>query len=232
MKDDINVSVVIPTLNEQASLARCLDSIGSLVHVDVVISDGGSRDATCGIAEARPDVRLIQGPPGRGPQLNRGADAAVGDVLLFLHADCRLPKGWREMVVTALAEPGISMTCFRLHTEPSGPAGRVGRQWLRLLDLRSEALGLPYGDQGYAVRRRTFAAVGGFPDISLMEDVEFARACRRVGGIRRLPGRIRTTARRIERHPIRSRVMFLTFPWLFRAGLSPEILARWYGVVR
>ena len=136
------------------------------------------------------------------------------------------------MVETALADPTISLACFRLHTEATATAGTVIRAWFRLLDLRSEGFGLPYGDQGFALLRRTFDEIGGYPDIPLMEDVELARRCRRRGRIRRLPGRLRTTARRVERRPIRARVMFATFPLLFRVGLSPDTLARWYGTVR
>jgi hypothetical protein len=93
-------------------------------------------------------------------------------------------------------------------------------------------MALPYGDQGFAVRRETFDLVGGFPEIPLMEDLEFARRCRRVGAIRRLPLSMRTTGRRFERHPVRARVMTASFPLLYRCGVSPHTLARWYGAVR
>ena len=91
---------------------------------------------------------------------------------------------------------------------------------------------LPYGDQGFAVRRDVFEQVGGFEEIPLMEDVAFAAACRRLGTIVRIPLAVRTTARRFERWPIRARLLTLTLPTLFRIGVSPDRLAAWYGTVR
>jgi hypothetical protein len=106
------------------------------------------------------------------------------------------------------------------------------RWWLRVFDLRSHGLGLPYGDQGFAVRRTVFDAAGRYPEIPLMEDFAFARECRRVGRVRRLPLEIRTTARRVEQGPLTATLMLATFPTLFRLGVAPQTLARWYGNVR
>jgi hypothetical protein len=103
------------------------------------------------------------------------------------------------------------------------------RWWLRVFDLRSRGLGLPYGDQGFAVRRTVFDSVGRFPEIPLMEDVAFARSCRRLGQLQRLPLEIRTTARRVEKRPLKTTLMLATFPTLFRLGVAPQTLARWYG---
>jgi len=229
---DRTLSVVIPTLNERGTLGQCLDSVGEGGGLEIVVSDGGSQDGTLEVARSRAGVRIVEGPAGRGMQLNRGASATNGEVLLFLHSDCRLPAGWRPMIETALADQSISLACFRLHTMPTRAAGPLRRTWLRILDLRSIGLGLPYGDQGFALRRDVFEALGGFPDIPLMEDVALARASRRHGNIRRLPASITTTARRVEGRPVSTWVMFAIFPSLFRLGISPHRLARWYGVVR
>ncbi len=226
------MSVVIPTLNEQRTLVECLDSVGEGRGLEIVVSDGGSRDSTLEIARAREGVQIVEGSPGRGPQLNRGAAAGGGEMLLFLHADCRLPASWRSMVENALLDEATSLACFRLLTEPTHATGPFRRAWLRILDLRSMGLGLPYGDQGFALRRGVFDALGGFPDIPLMEDVGLARASRRRGRVKRLPGSIRTTARRVEGRPVWSWLMFATFPSLYRLGVSPHRLARWYGTVR
>lgn len=227
------LTVVIPTLNEGTTIDRCLAAVGDEEGVTVVVSDGGSTDDTVARAGARAGVRVVEGAPGRGPQLRRGAAVTVSPLLLFLHADCRLPAGWQPAVEAALAEPGVGLACFRLHTEPCSPtAGSGRRHWLRLLDLRSRLPLLPYGDQGYAVRRDVYDAVGGFPEIPLMEDLAFARACRRRGTILRLPLEIRTTARRFEDRPVRTRLMTAAFPTLFRLGVPPETLARWYGTTR
>lgn len=127
----------------------------------------------------------------------------------------------------------MALAYFRLHTEPSDPnGGRLARAWLRLLDFRSFGFGLPYGDQAFAVRRKVYDESGGFPAIPLMEDVAFARACRRLGKIYGLPLEVKTTGRRFERRPLMTRLCTATFPLLFRMGVSPSTLARWYREVR
>jgi len=145
-----------------------------------------------------------------------------------------LPAGWFDAVMGALDDDRCLLATFRLRTEPGDGRvpGALRRFWLSLLDLRSRGWGLPYGDQGYALRREDFASLGGFPDIPLMEDFAFARRCRGHGRIRRLPLEVRTSARRFERNPIRSRLIVAVFPTLFRLGVAPATLARWYGVVR
>jgi rSAM/selenodomain-associated transferase 2 len=228
-----DIAVVVPTLNEERALPGCLDAIGRHPGVEVVVSDGGSLDATVEIARGRAGVRVVSGGGGRGPQLNRGAAVTTASELLFVHADCRLPDGWLPAVRRALCNPEVALVCFRLRTEPSdGRIGRLGRGLLRLNDLRSRGWGRPYGDQGLAIRRSEFAALGGFPAIPLMEDVAFVRDAARLGRIERLPLEITTTGRRFERQPLRTRVMTATFPWLFRLGVSPHRLVRWYRTVR
>jgi rSAM/selenodomain-associated transferase 2 len=228
-----DLAVVIPTLDEERVLARCLAAVGAGAGLEVVVADGGSRDATREIA-ALSGARVVTGPRGRGPQLNAGASSTTAPRLLFVHADCELPAGWRPALRRALDDPGTALACFRLHTVSSAGAGRTGPRglWLRGLDLRSFLPLLPYGDQGFGVRREVFDALGGFPEIPLMEDLAFARACRRRGRIRRLPLAVRTTARRFEDAPLAARLKTLSFPWLFRLGVSPHTLARWYGAVR
>jgi len=227
-----NVSVVIPTLNEQSALPGCLESVGCDPDVEILVSDGGSSDRTVEVAGRFPGVRVVRGAMGRGPQLNRGAASAGGRLLLFLHADCRLPAGWRGAVERALEDQRNVLAVFRHVTVPKHGAGPLRRAWLGLLDLRSRGLALPYGDQGFAIRRTVFDGLGGFPDIPLMEDLDFARTCRREGRIHHIADAIQTSARRFESAPVKTRVMLAAFPWLYRAGVDPHRLARWYGVVR
>ena len=230
-----SISVVIPTLNEELRIGDCLASIGTRTDVEIVISDGGSADATLeNVRSARPDAVIVEGTRGRGGQLNRGVTAASAERFLFVHADCILPIGWFEAVMGALDDEDCVLATFRLCTKPAdgGSPGPWSRFWLSLFDLRSRGLGIPYGDQGYALRREVFFSLGGFPDIPLMEDFAFARLCRGRGRIRRLPLSIRTTARRFERNPVKSRLILATFPTLFRLGVPPATLARWYGFVR
>jgi len=229
----LDLAVVIPTLNEERTIGACLEAVGKPDGVEVVVADGGSIDRTRELASAA-GARVVEGASGRGPQLNLGARSAAAGRLLFLHADCRLPNGWLPALQTALDDTATALACFRLHTEPSGGRRRspLYRRWLRVFDLRSFGLGLPYGDQGFALRREVFDRVGGFQEIPLMEDVALARRCRRLGTIRRLPLEVRTTARRAEGHPVRTGLALATFPTLFRLGVSSRTLSRWYGEVR
>jgi rSAM/selenodomain-associated transferase 2 len=229
----VDLAVVIPTLNEEHTIGACLEGVGKPDGVEVLVCDGGSSDRTRELAAAA-GARVVEGAHGRGPQLNLGARSVAAGRLLFLHADCRLPHGWLAVVHTALDDETTALACFRLHTEPSGERQRspLYRRWLRVFDLRSYGLGLPYGDQGFALRREVFDRVGGFQEIPLMEDVAMARDCRSLGRIRRLPLEVRTTARRAEGHPLRTWLALTVFPTLFRLGVSPHTLARWYGEVR
>ena len=229
----MELAVVIPTLDEELSIGGCLDSVGTHEGVEMIVADGGSSDRTRELARSR-GARVVTGARGRGPQLNFGATSTNSDRLLFLHADCRLPEGWMPAISRALDDKEVSLACFRLRTmasvtlEPSV----LHRLWLRVFDLRSHGFGLPYGDQGFAVRRTVFDSAGRFPEIPLMEDVAFARTCRRLGRVQSLPLEIQTTARRVERRPFKTTLMLATFPTLFRLGVAPETLARWYGNTR
>ena len=230
---DVELAVVIPTLNEEGTIGACMEAIGGSYGLSVVVSDGGSTDGTRALA-ARHGARVVHGSPGRGPQLNRGAAEVEAEAYLFLHADCLLPPGWRAALHAALKDRSTALACFRLHTEPVATIrrSRLYRTWLRVLDIGARGLRTPYGDQGLAVRREVFETVGGFPAIPLMEEVAFSRACRRVGRIQRLPMEMRTTARRFEGSPVRTGLIFMTFPTLYRLGVSPNTLARWYGAAK
>lgn len=229
----VELAVVIPTLDEELMIGRCLESVGVHEGVEMVVVDGGSGDRTREAAR-RAGARVIDARRGRGGQLNAGALATRAERLLFLHADCRLPNGWLAAVNQALDNRQNSLVCFRLRTvstslsEPSA----ISRLVLRLFDLRSHGFRLPYGDQGFAVRRESFDEVGGFEEIPLMEDLVFARACRRLGRVCRLPLEITTTARRFENRPFTTGLMFTVYPILFRLGVRPQTLGRWYGVER
>jgi rSAM/selenodomain-associated transferase 2 len=170
------ISVIVPTLNAEAGLSRCLTSLLPGVEAglirELIVSDGESRDATVDLAKAWGAKVLVTGAS-RGGQLARGCDAASGEWLLVLHADTALAPDW----VGAAAEHigGTSAGWFRLAFEGGGLAGRIVAGWA---NLRSRFLQLPYGDQGLLVPAALYQAVGGYPDQPLMEDVALARALR------------------------------------------------------
>lgn len=170
------LSIVIPTLNAETTLAPVLGSLGEGLNAglirELIISDGGSTDATLLVAE-QAGARIIEGTPGRGGQLGRGAEASQGSWILFLHADTALATGWSEAVLSHLAQdkPGY----FHLSFAESGLAPALVAGWA---NLRARLFGLPYGDQGLLISRKAYDAVGGYPEIPLMEDVAMSRALR------------------------------------------------------
>lgn len=223
------LSVIIPTLDEAARIGALLDELAATPGIhEVIVVDGGSRDGTPGIASSRSGVRVVAAPRGRARQMNRGAAEATGDVLLFLHADVSLCADAVAHVQATLAEPGVVAGAFRIRTvADSGP------HWmsplLRAADLRSRYTSLPYGDQALFVRAAAFRAVGGFPDVALMEDYELARRLWRVGRIRTVPAEVRVSGRRFLAHPLRALVEVNVLPLLYRLGVPSHVVARWYG---
>lgn len=176
------LSIVIPTLNAEATLPATLDAIlaPGVPDLDIVIVDGGSTDATRHVAETH-QVHVIDSAPGRGRQLALGAIAAKSDWLMFLHADTRLPAGWNvelgRFIASELNQERAGY--FRLRFDDASPgAKRVAR----LANWRARTFGLPYGDQGLVVHRTLLDEVGGYPEhLDIMEDVELAR---RIGPMR------------------------------------------------
>ena len=220
-----DLSVVIPTLDAAGALPDCLGALGEGLEAglirELVISDGGSRDATVAIAEAAGAV-LVSGPPSRGGQLRRGCEAAGGGWLLFLHADTVLPPGWTAAVRNQIRDGRPAY--FRLRFDAAGLFPAVVAGWA---NLRSGAFGLPYGDQALLISRSEYDAAGGYPDIPLMEDVAIARRLRR--RLTGLPLRATTSAARFARDGwLRRGAGNLLLLIRYFAGTPPALLRRMY----
>jgi rSAM/selenodomain-associated transferase 2 len=225
------ISVIIPTLNEAENLRRLLDSLlaepGTL---EVIVVDGGSTDGTPQVALSN-GIDLVPSPPGRGRQLHAGAEAANGDILLFLHADCRFPQCGLQRIETVLAkDPRIVGGNHRLIFDG---ADRFSR-WLDGFYAWIRSHGVYYGDSGIFVRRAVFDEIGGIRPIALMEDFDFVRRMERFGGtvcIAEPP--LVTSSRRFEgRHPVAIVWGWLKIHALYYLGVSPARLARLYDSER
>jgi rSAM/selenodomain-associated transferase 2 len=220
------LSIVIPSLNASVALQRSLPALteglsAGLVR-ELIISDGGSKDATKQIAEEAGAI-LLSSTPGRGGQLRRGADAATGDWMLFLHSDTVLSDGWPGAVRAHLSNADCA-AYFRLDFSAQGIAPKVVSGWA---NLRSSVFGLPYGDQGLLISRTLYEEIGGYRDIPLMEDVAMARALK--GRLISLPVVAMTSAEKYLRDGwVRRGSRNLITQCRYLIGADPEALAHSY----
>lgn len=217
----------MPTLNEEGTLGRMLPAALALAD-EVVVSDGGSADATVAVAE-RLGARVVTGPPGRGGQLNRGVAAATADLLLFLHADTVLPEGAARAVREAVAG-GAWGGGFFLRFDADRPLQRLGG---RLINLRTRFTRLPLGDQAQFATREAFERLGGFAEWPILEDLDFALKLRRTKRLALIEAPVTTAARRFLEQGTARTVATNWLIWiLFFLGVSPHRLGRLYKHIR
>lgn len=225
-----SLSIVVPVLDEAAGIVGTLQALAPLRArgVEVIVADGGSRDATAALASPWAD-RVVQAPRGRARQMNAGAAIAQGELLLFLHADTRLPANADRLIGQALVD-GAAWGRFDVQID--------GQPWLLrvvagCMNTRSRWTGIATGDQGIFVRRSLFTRLGGFPDQPLMEDVELSRRLLampgRAGRPACLRARVTTSGRRWEARGV-WRTIFLMWRlrWRYWRGESPAVLAEAY----
>jgi rSAM/selenodomain-associated transferase 2 len=221
------LAIVMPVLDEAVSLPGVLDALQPLRQrgVQLVVVDGGSRDHTLALAQAGAD-RVVSAPRGRASQMNAGAAACDAPLLLFLHADTRLPARADALVCQALGG-GAVWGRFDVHIASPRPMLRVVGA---MMNWRSRLTGIATGDQAMFMRRSAFDAAGGFPDVPLMEDIRLSSRLKRLGRPACLRARVSTSARRWERHGVWRTIWLM---WRLRAahalGADPARLAVDYG---
>ena len=219
-----DLSIIMPVLNEAASIVQALDRLAALRRggAQVIVVDGSSSDQTLALCAGRVDA-IMSARRGRASQQNAGARAASGAMLLFLHADTSLPPDALDQIAGCGCEWGR----FDVAID--------GRAWMfsvigALMNLRSRLTGIATGDQAIFVRRGLFEAVGGFPDQVLMEDIELSTRLRARARPACLKAKVSTSGRRWERHGVvRTMVLMWRLRLLYWLGVPADRLARWYG---
>lgn len=221
------ISAVVPVLNEAARVTAHLAALRTLDGLDdIVVVDGGSVDRTPALAAAA-GCRVVTAPRGRAAQMNAGAAAAAGEILVFVHADVKLPADACALIRESLADADVVAGAFWTRTIAEG-SHRWAARWLGLADIRSRYTGLPYGDQALFVRREAFERVGGFPRMPLFEDLEISKRLRACGRIRTVHARVEVSGRRFLARPVYYALVMNVLPILYRLGVSPYTLARAY----
>ena len=225
----MKLTVIVPTLNEAAHLRAALASLPRAA--EVVVADGGSVDETISIA-TRSGARVVTGSRGRALQMNRGADAARGDTLLFLHADCTLGPNAYHQIQTALdnndGDDGDDVVggSFPMFIHDAG----WGLRWIAATsNARARYLHMPYGDQAIFLRRSAFEKLGGFPDIPFMEDVALVRKLKRLGKLVCVDETVTTGARHWKPlGPVRTTLLNWLMVTLYLLGVPAERLEPYY----
>lgn len=211
-----------------------MDNLPSSSTLETIIVDGGSTDGTLAIANRfctqAPSARILAAPTGRARQMNEGANASRGEILLFLHADTRLPNEAPRIIESALANPAVVGGRFDVQFDTRSGWGHIIST---LMNWRSRTSGIATGDQAIFVRRYIFEQLGGFADIPLMEDIDFSRRLKGVGLLAAPHQTVTTSFRRWEQQgPLRTILLMWTLRFLYWAGVTPHRLAHLYQTVR
>ena len=223
----MKLSIVMPVLDEAAGIEPALQALAPYRRrgVEVIVVDGGSRDGTPELARPLSD-RVLSAARGRAAQMNAGAAATAAEVLLFLHADTRLPENADHLVLDGLARSAKVWGRFDVRIEGGGILGAVAA----MMNLRSRLTGIATGDQAMFVTRAAFQAAGGFPPIALMEDVALSARLKRLGRPLALRARATTSARRWRtRGTLRTVLLMWRLRLAYFLGADPAKLARAYG---
>lgn len=223
-----NISVIIPTLNEEANIKRAMDSVfgaNDYKSIEIIVVDGESADDTISIAKSFGAV-VIKASPSRAVQMNLGAEAATGKYLLFLHADTVLPRGFDKHIVNTLSRDSVVAGAFELKIDSAGLSTRIVEYGS---NFRSRHLKMPYGDQAIFLSAESFHKVGGYKEISIMEDFELIKRLQKRGDIVTVPVPILTSSRRWEKFgAFKTTVINQVVILAYKFGISTERIRRWY----
>ncbi|MBD2604452.1 TIGR04283 family arsenosugar biosynthesis glycosyltransferase [Scytonema hofmannii FACHB-248] len=223
--DGAKISIIIPVLNEAENIRQAIACTQLSTNIEVIVVDGGSQDDTNKIASDL-KVTIISSLPGRAVQMNKGATLAKGDILLFLHADTRLPTGFDVMIRTALQPTGTVAGAFALRIDAEMVSLRLV-EWG--VNMRSRFWQMPYGDQAIFLTKQTFNKIGNFPELPFMEDFEIMRRLKRIGRITIIPVPVITSARRwLQKGIWKTTLINQIIIIAYLLGIPPQRLIRWY----
>ena len=222
-------SIIIPVLNEADQINALIGHLRDFpeeAKIEIIVVDGSAQGDTLGVIEDR-QVRCLSSAAGRARQMNAGAAVAMGEILIFLHADTRLPAGALALIDHALELPGLVGGAFDLEIRSNRPSLKI---IAAVASRRSRLTRIPYGDQAIFIRRAFFGQIGGYPDIPLMEDVALMRQIKKAGGrIYIIRERVSTSPRRWEKEGIlRATLRNWVLLGSYYFGVAPETLARHY----
>jgi len=219
------ISVIIPTLNEAKTIEPTISKLKKSRQTEIIVVDGGSQDETAEIAENL-GAKVLRTSPSKAAQMNAGAAKATGKVLLFLHADTRLPENFEECVLAAATQDGFCAGAFSLGIESPKKGLRLIEQ---VANWRSRFFQMPYGDQALFVSRNLFQEVGGYPEYQIMEDFELIRRLKKKGKLTILTDSVQTSPRRWLNLGI-FKTWFLNQLIIvaYYLGISPPRLSQWY----
>lgn len=225
LRKTTNISIIIPTLNEEGYIEASIESAKRLNPLEIIVVDGGSTDKTRKIAE-REGAIVIESKKGRGIQLNRGASVAKGDILLFLHADSIIQEG---LDIKNYLSNGYAGGFFRLRFDEPSLSTRLVEFFA---NQRARLFSLPYGDQAIFIKREVFERIGGFKEYPFLEDLDFIKRLKRVCRLRCLPYDVIVSSRRLKKgyplSPILVSLRNVLIALLFIAGINPYRLQRLY----
>ena len=219
------ISVIIPTLNEANAIEATISNLKNCRQTEIIIVDGGSQDQTVAIARSM-GASVLASAASKATQMNAGAAEALGDILLFLHADTCLPENFETCVPAALARDEVCAGAFSLGIDSDA----VGLRFIeRVANWRSRFFQMPYGDQALFVSRNLFHEIGGYPEYPIMEDFELVRRLKQKGKIVILQESVQTSARRwLNFGILKTWLLNQTIVLAYYLGISPQRLSRWY----